>query len=256
MDKTRAIPLLAGAAMALSLAACQGMGSSDSGAKSSSSGAYPQSSSAQSAGVSQQQAASSGLVRDVQHSLNSRGYDPGAADGVYGSGTENALRRFQNDQKLSSNGQIDYPTLAALGLTKEAGAPQRISYQPTGERNSAAVMAPAKARQVQQNLADRGYDPGPVDGIIGPKTRDALRSFQNDQKLAASGRADRQTLAALGVGAGNVGTQTGQTPSDMPPQQGALPPTGAQAPGSAPEAGRIPPLPGQEAQPPASGAGQ
>ncbi len=34
------------------------------------------------------------------------------------------------------------------------------------------------ARQVQQQLAKRGYDPGPVDGVAGPKTQRALRQFQ------------------------------------------------------------------------------
>ena len=37
-------------------------------------------------------------------------------------------------------------------------------------------------RQVQQQLAKRGYDPGPVDGVAGPKTQRALRNFQNSQE--------------------------------------------------------------------------
>ena len=37
------------------------------------------------------------------------------------------------------------------------------------------------ARQVQQQLAKRGYDPGPVDGVAGPKTQRALRDFQRSK---------------------------------------------------------------------------
>lgn len=37
-------------------------------------------------------------------------------------------------------------------------------------------------RQVQQQLAKRGYDPGPVDGVAGPKTQRALRQFQTSQE--------------------------------------------------------------------------
>ncbi|MFQ4136790.1 peptidoglycan-binding domain-containing protein [Nodosilinea sp. PGN35] len=37
------------------------------------------------------------------------------------------------------------------------------------------------ARQVQQQLAKHGYDPGPVDGVAGPKTQRALRDFQQSQ---------------------------------------------------------------------------
>lgn len=37
-------------------------------------------------------------------------------------------------------------------------------------------------RQVQQQLTKRGYDPGPVDGVAGPKTQRALRNFQQAQE--------------------------------------------------------------------------
>ncbi len=37
-------------------------------------------------------------------------------------------------------------------------------------------------RQVQRQLAKRGYDPGPVDGVAGPKTKRALRQFQQSHR--------------------------------------------------------------------------
>jgi uncharacterized protein (TIGR02594 family) len=39
-------------------------------------------------------------------------------------------------------------------------------------------MGVAVTRQIQQALADFGYDPGPVDGIYGPKTAAAVRMWQ------------------------------------------------------------------------------
>jgi peptidoglycan hydrolase-like protein with peptidoglycan-binding domain len=42
-------------------------------------------------------------------------------------------------------------------------------------------------------------DPGPIDGIMGPKTMAALKAFQKDQKLTESGRLDDQTRDKLGV---------------------------------------------------------
>jgi len=33
-------------------------------------------------------------------------------------------------------------------------------------------------RTVQQALVDKGMDPGPVDGLMGSKTRQAIRDFQ------------------------------------------------------------------------------
>jgi len=53
--------------------------------------------------------------------------------------------------------------------------------------------------KVQQALKEKGHDPGPVDGILGPSTRAALQAFQKSQGLDPSGRLDRVTLAKLGV---------------------------------------------------------
>ena len=54
-------------------------------------------------------------------------------------------------------------------------------------------------RSVQQALNDQGYNAGPVDGEMGPNTRDALLSFQQAQGLRQTGEPDSRTLAALGM---------------------------------------------------------
>jgi peptidoglycan hydrolase-like protein with peptidoglycan-binding domain len=54
-------------------------------------------------------------------------------------------------------------------------------------------------RQAQQQLADKGHDPGPIDGVLGPQTREAAKSFQQAQGIDASGELDAKTLSALGV---------------------------------------------------------
>src|SRR5947209_714622 len=43
---------------------------------------------------------------------------------------------------------------------------------------------------VQQKLKDTGYDPGPIDGKMGPQTRAALKQFQQAQNIPPSGRLD------------------------------------------------------------------
>jgi hypothetical protein len=57
----------------------------------------------------------------------------------------------------------------------------------------------AFVRSVQQALMDRGYNAGAPDGVWGPNTEDALRRFQSNQGLRATGLLDAQTVAALGV---------------------------------------------------------
>ena len=65
-----------------------------------------------------------------------------------------------------------------------------------GARNGANSE---QVKSLQQALQDKGLDPGPVDGIMGPKTMAALRAFQKDQKLPETGRLDDQTRDKLGV---------------------------------------------------------
>ncbi len=50
-------------------------------------------------------------------------------------------------------------------------------------------------KSLQKALADRGYKPGPIDGIIGAGTKSALRKWQKDQGLPADGYASAAVLA-------------------------------------------------------------
>uniref|UniRef100_UPI000B7F1AE7 caspase family protein n=1 Tax=Candidatus Entotheonella palauensis TaxID=93172 RepID=UPI000B7F1AE7 len=42
--------------------------------------------------------------------------------------------------------------------------------------------------QLQQALAERGYNPGPIDGIVGPRTEAAIKAFQRDQGMRPDGK--------------------------------------------------------------------
>ena len=61
--------------------------------------------------------------------------------------------------------------------------------------------------QIQQALREQGHDPGEIDGLMGPRTRSALKEFQTAQGLEATGRSDAKTLAALGVEASGADKQ-------------------------------------------------
>lgn len=56
------------------------------------------------------------------------------------------------------------------------------------------------ATEVQSALAEMGYYRGPVDGVIGNGTRNAIRRFQRDNGLAPTGRINARLLDELGVG--------------------------------------------------------
>ena len=52
---------------------------------------------------------------------------------------------------------------------------------------------------VEDALADNGYDPGRIDGIIDSDTRAAIREFQRDRDLAVTGTMDRETEKELRI---------------------------------------------------------
>jgi len=71
-------------------------------------------------------------------------------------------------------------------------------YSPTYWSDDAtAASAESTAARVQQQLVRDGYNPGPVDGVIGPQTRDAIANFQRDHGLPVSGQIDGALLQAM-----------------------------------------------------------
>jgi hypothetical protein len=51
--------------------------------------------------------------------------------------------------------------------------------------------------ETQRLLASLGYDAGPADGVLSPRTRHALRAFQRDRGMAATGRMTRRVAERL-----------------------------------------------------------
>jgi hypothetical protein len=52
---------------------------------------------------------------------------------------------------------------------------------------------------VQQQLAAAGYYDGPIDGVLGSMTREAIAAYQADNGLAVTSAIDEPTLATLGL---------------------------------------------------------
>jgi N-acetylmuramoyl-L-alanine amidase len=52
-------------------------------------------------------------------------------------------------------------------------------------------------RAAQERLAALGYFPGGIDGNVGPRTRSAVRSFQEQNGLVVTGTLDPTTIAAI-----------------------------------------------------------
>jgi len=53
--------------------------------------------------------------------------------------------------------------------------------------------------EVQAQLQRDGYYDGPIDGELGPMTRQAIADFQADNGLAITSTVDEPTLETLGI---------------------------------------------------------
>lgn len=102
-------------------------------------------------------------------------------------------------------------------------------------------LTPDLIRQIQVDLAARGFSPGPATGQLNAQTFDAVTQLQRSRALAATGQLDARTLAVLGIV--RPAETSGAAPASM------IGP-GTTAPSSTPQ-GATPtstPLPGGTAQ--------
>lgn len=111
--------------------------------------------------------------------LEALGYELGRIDGIIGAKSRAAIKAFQRDYELDVTGELDEYTQAALG---------EAFYNDVEELSPLAI---------QLILEEAGYDVGGVDGVMGPKTKLALRNFQEDQELDPTGKLDEDTIYAL-----------------------------------------------------------
>ena len=81
----------------------------------------------------------------------------------------------------------------AVDKTKEKAAEVKdtIKNKVTGHKGSDDL------RQAQQALMDKGIDPGPIDGKMGPRTKAALSQYQQKESLKVTGRLDSETKDKL-----------------------------------------------------------
>jgi hyperosmotically inducible protein len=85
----------------------------------------------------------------------------------------------------------------------------------TRDRNAdmqSSQQVQAHVRAAQEKLKEKGYDPGPIDGIWGPRTAAAVAEFQRKENLTVTSRLDSNTLGKLEVGVGGASPRKPQSP--------------------------------------------
>jgi peptidoglycan hydrolase-like protein with peptidoglycan-binding domain len=95
---------------------------------------------------------------------------------------------------------VSLPAAPVLAQANQPGQAQQTGPD-TSKLDMSAVpsLNEEKVRRAQQALQAKGFDPGPIDGVIGPKTEDAIRNFQDRYGIKTSTKLDNQTLYALGA---------------------------------------------------------
>jgi murein DD-endopeptidase MepM/ murein hydrolase activator NlpD len=127
-------------------------------------------------------------IAALQVALRSRGAYAGTVDGIKGPQTEAAIRGFQRRHRLAVDGVAGPVTRAELGRQWR----RRLGLRLLRERSHGWEVA-----RLQFLLAWHGFPSGVFDGILGPRTGGALRSFQAWAGIGVDGVAGPATFSAL-----------------------------------------------------------
>ncbi len=121
-------------------------------------------------------------VKEIQTLLDLYGYNPGSIDGVMGMRTRDAVERFQRENGLKESRFVDQQTWEKLVVFKE---------------NQLIIDDQLNIKLIQTILEKAGFDPGTIDGKMGPKMKKAVTAFQKSRGLKPDGKIGYKTLMKL-----------------------------------------------------------
>jgi peptidoglycan hydrolase-like protein with peptidoglycan-binding domain len=130
-------------------------------------------------------------VSQLQKDLAQLGYYTNSIDGWFGPKTSEAVKSFQKAQGLKVDALVGPITKAALNAALQAHTDRYGTQDLTLDSRGPAVS------QLQKDLAQLGYYTRSIDGWLGPKSLEAVKSFQKDQGLKVDGLVGPKTKAVL-----------------------------------------------------------
>ncbi len=116
--------------------------------------------------------------------------------------------RARQAAELQLNSSAAPPTGVAAGSIASGATSGRSG-------GSAARMSRGEVKQIQQTMKTAGLYQGPIDGIAGPQTKQAITAFQQAHNLPPTGTLDQQTATLL------ERSPTAGTGTTTPPSTGA-----------------------------------
>ena len=163
-------------------------------------------------------------VQALQEALIELGFLSGKADGIYGSGTANAVIAFQRKNGYPLTGVADANLQALIFSGKPlnaSGKKTEIKTLPMLEGlNVASGNKGVIVRKIQTQLRAKGYMTSSVTGTYDSATVTAVKAFQQKNGLKADGicgPATQQLLFGSGMSAAATATPTpAPTPTPLP----------------------------------------
>jgi membrane-bound lytic murein transglycosylase B len=146
-----------------------------------------------------------GDIADLDPNLRGRVFLPAGAKGP-------VFIVFQNFEAiLKYNNSTAYGLAVAMLSERIAGGGEAINAPwPRGDR--ALTLSERKA--LQQALKDQGFDPGPIDGVLGAGSKRALRAWQKSVGLPPDAYASAETLARLTAPAPSPSAEAPESETD------------------------------------------
>ncbi len=89
---------------------------------------------------------------------------------------------------------------ARAGSSKKGKSSAKSTRASTRFQPRQLAPTPDRYREIQQALADKGYLKSEPDGVWDAQSMDALRRFQTDRNLSATGKISSASLIGLGLG--------------------------------------------------------
>lgn len=107
------------------------------------------------------------------------------------------IAQMQNDLAMKDQ-QIQELQYQLQGQQSALSSQSNFSADSAGSKSSSYIrVSGVSVRQVQQALLNKGYDPGPIDGKMGKKTKSAIKQFQRSNNLKADGIIGQRTWSRL-----------------------------------------------------------
>jgi peptidoglycan hydrolase-like protein with peptidoglycan-binding domain len=158
--------------------------------------------------------ASDPQVEKVQQVLTVLSLYHGKVDGISGPNTRKAIGEYQKVMGLEVNGEIDDALLSLLAAEERAvTAAARAAPEPSGEATSSVPPPPAPRPTAGEGDQHKGLDPRIVkiqaglrafghtdlelDGVVGTRTRAAIKEFQALFGLPETGEPDPAVYAKM-----------------------------------------------------------